>query len=63
MYTLEALRTGDDAESAKWYRLAANQGDAHAQAVLGNMYRNGMGVPQNYAEAAKRLLLAAEQGK
>jgi len=35
----------DDVEAAKWYRLAAEQGYAPAQANLGVMYRNGEGVP------------------
>ena len=30
----------DDAEAAKWYRLAAEQGDAEAQHNLGVMYDN-----------------------
>jgi len=41
----------DDAEAAKWYRLAANQGNALAQFKLGGLYVAGYGVPQNYAEA------------
>ena len=52
----------DDAEAVKWYRLAADQGDAKAQYNLGNMYRKGQGVPQDYAEAVKWYRLAAEQG-
>ncbi|MDA1310441.1 MAG: hypothetical protein O2985_12665, partial [Proteobacteria bacterium] len=31
----------------KWYRKAAEQGDASAQNNLGIMYRNGKGVPQD----------------
>ena len=46
----------------KWYRLAADQGDASAQYNLGVMYHFGKGVPQNYAEAAKWYRLAADQG-
>ena len=49
-------------EAAKWYRLAAEQGDAKAQYNLGVMYHKGQGVPQNYKEAAKWYRLAAEQG-
>ena len=52
----------DYAESAKWYRLAADQGDAYAQYNLGQMYREGRGVPKDYAEAAKLYRLAADQG-
>ena len=52
----------DYAEAVKWYRLAAEQGDALAQNNLGAMYDNGEGVPQDYAEAVKWYRLAAEQG-
>jgi hypothetical protein len=52
----------DYAEAAKWYHLAAEQGDADAQNNLGTMYDTGEGVPQDYAEAAKWYRLAAEQG-
>ena len=52
----------DYAEAVKWYRLAAEQGDADAQYNLGVMYDNGQGVPQDYAEAVKWYRLAAEQG-
>jgi len=31
----------DDAEAVKWYRLAAEQGDAAGQVGLGVMYANG----------------------
>ena len=34
----------DDAEAMRWYRLAADQGDATAQLGLGLMYYNGEGV-------------------
>ena len=34
----------DEAEAAKWYRLAAEQGTATAQNNLGLMYANGEGV-------------------
>jgi len=43
----------DYAEAAKWYRKAAERGDARAQYNLGFMYLNGTGVPQDYAEAEK----------
>ena len=41
---------------------AAEQGDAEAQFNLGNMYFEGLGVPQNDAEAARLYRMAAEQG-
>ncbi len=52
----------DHTEAVKWWRLAAEQGDAAAQNNLGAMYARGRGVPQNDAEAAKWIRMAAEQG-
>ena len=52
----------DYKEAIKWYRLAAEQGNANAQYNLGLMYDNGEGVPQDYKEAVKWYRLAAEQG-
>lgn len=46
----------------KWFRLAAEQGHAHAQGSLGFMYYNGEGGPQNYQEAMKWWTLTAKQG-
>ena len=40
----------------------ANQGAAYAQYNLGVMYDNGMGVPENDAEAVKWYRKAADQG-
>ena len=50
------------AEAAKWYRKAAEQGDADAQFLLGVMYHEGHGVERSDAEAAKWWRRAAEQG-
>ena len=52
----------DAAEAVRWYRLAAEQGDASAQFNLGLAYDTGEGVPQDYAEAVRWYRLAAEQG-
>ena len=41
----------DYAEAVRWYKKAADQGDADAQYDLGVAYYNGEGVPQDYAEA------------
>jgi TPR repeat protein len=46
----------------KWYRLAAEQGNAAAQNNLGLCYHKGLGVTQDPAEAVKWLRKAAEQG-
>lgn len=35
----------DYEEAVKWYRLAAEQGNADAQLSLGFMYDEGLGVP------------------
>ena len=52
----------DDAEAMKWYRLAAEQGNAAAQFNLGVMYERAGACAQDYAEAVKWYRLAAEQG-
>ena len=51
----------DDAEAAKWYRLAADQGLDVAQLELGVMYNIGQGVPKDYVLAYMWLNLAATQ--
>lgn len=48
----------DFAAAAKWYKLAALQGDAEAQAVLGRYYADGKGVPQDDKEAYYWLTVA-----
>jgi len=50
------------AEAAKWYRMAADEGDDSAQLNLGLLYYTGEGVPQDYGEAIKWYRKAAEQG-
>jgi hypothetical protein len=52
----------DYAEAAKWWRKAADQGDAAAQSDLGWLYSSGQGVETNYAEAAAWYRKSAEQG-
>ena len=46
----------------KWYRKAAEQGDAKAQYNLGHAYYNGEGVEQDYVEAVRWYRLSADQG-
>jgi TPR repeat protein len=41
----------DYANSAKWYRLSAYQGDSLAQLNLGRAYLQGRGVPKDEVEA------------
>ena len=46
----------------KWFRKAADQGNASAQLSLGVMYDKGQGVPRDAAEAVKWFRKAADQG-
>ena len=55
-------RSKNYTEAAKWYRKAAEQGNADAQCNLGVLYEDGKGVTQNYSEAAKWYRMAANQG-
>jgi uncharacterized protein len=43
-------------------KVAAHQGNVQAAFNLGNIYANGIGVSQNYAEAEKWFRIAAVQG-
>ena len=52
----------DDAEAVRWYRLAAEQGNARAQFNFGLMYANGEGVPEDDVTAYAWLNVAAAQG-
>ena len=52
----------DEAEAVKWYRKAAEQGNASGQWFLGWHYEKGQGVKQDYGEAVKWYRKAAEQG-
>ena len=49
-------------EAVKWYRLAAEQGDAAAQYNLGVCYYNGDGVAKNRDTAIRWWKKAAAQG-
>jgi len=60
MYTHDEGIPENDVEAFKWYRKAAQQGNAIAQSNLGFMYDNGEGVPGNDAEAVKWYKKAAE---
>ena len=52
----------DHAEAAKWFRLAADQGNASAQNNLGVLYNNGQGVPQDFLTAHMWFNLGAANG-
>jgi TPR repeat protein len=57
-----AYNRGDDTTVMRIIRPLAHQGNATAQVRLGVMYYHGRGVPQNYPEAVKWFLKAADQG-
>ncbi|MEI8102756.1 MAG: SEL1-like repeat protein [Chlorobium sp.] len=46
----------------KLYRIAAERGDAEAQNKLGDIFKQGRGVPQNFNEAIKWYRSSAKQG-
>ena len=48
--------------AAKWYRKLAGQGNKDAEFRLGEMYRNGTGVPLDYVSAHMWFNLAAGSG-
>jgi TPR repeat protein len=52
----------DYKEAVKWYRLSAEQGNAHAQFNLGQMYYQGQGVTQDYIQAHMWFNLAGASG-
>ena len=57
-----AFQVGDYATALRLFKQEAEQGDGFAQALVGAMYVDGQGVPQDYVEAVKWFRLAAEQG-
>jgi len=59
---LAAGQRGDYATALRLLKPLAEQGDARAQNLLGFMYADGKGVPQDDAEAMKWYRKAAEQG-
>jgi hypothetical protein len=62
MYLIGIGVPQDDAEAARLYRLAAEQGHENAQYRLGWMYTDGKGVPQDDVLAYMWSNLAAAQG-
>ena len=48
---LEGYLDVDNAETVRWYRLAADRGLAGAQVNLGRRYENSVGVPQDNVQA------------
>lgn len=58
----ESLRDDGWADAVRWFRLAADQGHAGAQARLGLMYAKGRSVPRDYVEAVRWFRLGVDQG-
>lgn len=52
----------DYAQAAKWFRMAAEQGDPEAQHYLGSIYEVGEDIGEDFEEAEKWYSKAAEQG-
>jgi TPR repeat protein len=52
----------DDAQAVKWYRWAAERGNASAQSRLGEMYYLGRGIRKNYSQAFTWFQESAQQG-
>ena len=52
----------DDAQAARWFAKAADQGHGAAHYALGELYRLGRGVGQDNAEALRRYQQAAALG-
>ena len=61
MYGIGSGVSQDYAEAARWFRRAAEQGDADAQFNLGLMYEFGHGVSQGLVQAHKWYNLAASR--
>ena len=59
---LHAYKSGDYPTAVRAWLPLAQQGDARAQFLLGSLYAQGHGVPQDYSAAAQWFRQAAEQG-
>jgi TPR repeat protein len=57
-----AYQRKDYATTLAKFRSAAQQGNAAAQALVGMMYNEGLGIAQDYKEAERWYRLAAQQG-
>ena len=58
---MKAAYVQDYKEAVRYYRMAAEQGDADSQYFLGRIYQEGQGVDQDYEEALRWFRMAAEQ--
>ena len=59
---VRAYSAGDYETAFKIFLTAAKQGNASMQGAVGKMYREGLGVEQNYAKALHWSKMSAEQG-
>jgi len=59
---LEAYRDGDEANALRHFRIAARYADKPSQALVAQMYWDGIGMPQDRALAYAWMDLAAERG-
>jgi len=57
-----AHQRGDDVEAMRWYRKAADLGNANAMENIGMLYRTGQGVVRDDAEALRWWRKAADLG-
>ncbi|KAG0237139.1 hypothetical protein BGW42_001715 [Actinomortierella wolfii] len=60
--TMLSIDMGRKLEAIKWYQKAAKQGHVMAQLKLGNVYRDGIIVDQNFVESTAWFRKAANQG-
>ena len=58
---VKALEQGNHARAFELVMPLANQGDAHAQYLLGTMYMGGLGVPRDWQQAADWFRRATSQ--
>ena len=58
----EGVRSSNPLTAYKWYKRAAEQGQVEAQFVMGNLYADGVRVPQNYEKAFAWYKKAAQSG-
>ena len=59
---MDALHRGEMTAAVDLLEISAASGDAEAQDELGRIYQYGVGIPQDYAQAAEWFRKAAEQG-
>ena len=55
-------KAGEDESAMRYYRLAADAGDAEAMAAIATMYAGGDGVPRDYDQAVSWYQKAADAG-